>query len=128
MPAQKVILLIEDESPAVYAIEKYFTNAGYKILTTFSAQEGLKTALEAHPDIIILDILMPSQSGLEILDELRKDEWGKNAKVIVFSNVSSEDYKATARKYGVENYLVKTETSLKDLEDIIQKVLAAHEP
>lgn len=127
MPAQKVILLIEDESPAVYAIEKYFTNAGYKIITAFSAQEGLKLALENHPSVIILDILMPAQSGLEILDELRKDEWGKNAKVIVFSNVSSEDYKATARKYGVENYLVKTETSLKDLENVVQKITSAHE-
>ena len=117
------VLLVEDEAPAVFAIEKYFANAGYKVIKSFTAHEGLKMALENHPDAIILDIIMPSAGGLDILPELRNDPWGKGAKVFVFSNLSGDEYKAQARKYNVANYFVKTDTSLKDLVDAVNQVL-----
>ncbi len=123
MAHQPSILLIEDESPAVYAVEKYFTNIGYKVLTAFSAQEGLKIALESHPNVVILDILLPLSNGLEILPELRADSWGKNAKIVVFSNFSDDDYKATANRYNVNSYLLKTDTSLKQLEEAVKQLL-----
>lgn len=126
MLTQLTVLLIEDESPAVFAIQKYFTNEGYKVLTAFSAQEGLKTALESHPDVMILDVLMPSSNGLDILPELRADTWGKTAKVVVFSNLSGDDYKANARKYNVSGYLVKSDTSLKELKNFVDQLLPNH--
>ncbi|MFA5776217.1 MAG: response regulator [Patescibacteria group bacterium] len=117
------LLLVEDEAPAVFAIEKYLTNAGFSVLTAFSAQEGLKTALESRPDAIILDVMMPAESGLDILPELRADSWGQDAKVIVFSNLSDDKHKALANKYNVDGYLIKTDTSLKDLENAIKQLL-----
>lgn len=123
MDKTHTVLLIEDEAPAIFAIEKYFLNAGYEVLKAFSAEEGLKTALENHPDAVILDVVMPSSSGLDILPELREDAWGKNAKVIVFSNLSGDEFKARARKYNVDGYLIKTDTSLKELEDAIKQIL-----
>ncbi|MBU0649612.1 response regulator [Patescibacteria group bacterium] len=127
MANQPTLLLVEDESPAVFAIAKYFTGAGYQVLTAFSAQEGLKTALERHPDAVILDVLMPTSNGLDILPELREDPWGKTAKVIVFSNFSGDEYKAIAHKYNVEKYLVKTDTSLKELEESVKQILPTHD-
>lgn len=123
MDKKQIILLIEDEGPAVFAIEKHFDEVGFSVLTAFSAQEGLKIALEKHPDAIILDIMMPSESGLDILPELRADSWGQNAKVIVFSNLSTDEHKAIANKYHVDKYLVKTDTSLKELENAIKQIL-----
>lgn len=117
---------MEDEAPAVFALEKYLTNAGYKTLRAFSAQDGLKQALENRPDVVILDLIMPMQNGLDILPELRKDHWGANAKIVVFSNLSSDEYKARARKYNVNAYLVKTDTSLADLEKTIRQLLPNH--
>ena len=123
MDKKFTVLLVEDEAPAVYAIEKYFTEAGFIVITSFSALEGLKTALEKHPDVIILDVMMPAESGLGILPELRADSWGQNAKVIMFSNLSDDEHRAQANKYNVDNYLVKTDTSLKDLVIAVQKIL-----
>jgi DNA-binding response OmpR family regulator len=125
-PSKITLLLIEDESPAVFAVQKYFTNAGYNVLTAFSAQEGLKLGLENHPDVMILDVLLPASNGLDILPDLRADAWGKTAKVIVFSNFASDDYKAVARKYNVDNYLIKTDTSLSELENAVNQILPAH--
>ena len=122
METTHTVLLIEDESHAVFAIEKSLTSAGFSVLSAFSAQEGLKLALEKHPDAIILDVMMPAENGLNILPELREDSWGKNAKIIVFSNLSSDAFKATANKYHVDKYLIKTDTSLKELEEILRNI------
>jgi len=121
------ILLVEDESSAVYAIESYFTGAGYKVLTAFSAQSGLDVALKDHPDVTILDVIMPASNGLDILPEIRKDAWGQTAKIVIFSNSPSEEFKAIAHKYSVEKYLVKTDTSLKELEEVIKQILSKHD-
>jgi DNA-binding response OmpR family regulator len=123
MSKRPTVLLVEDEAPAVFAIEKFFTNAGYDVIKSFSAFDGLKTALDNHPDVIILDVIMPSAGGLDILQDLRNDSWGKDARVIVFSNLSGDDYKARARKYNVINYFIKTDTSLKDLVDAVNQIL-----
>lgn len=123
MDKNSTILIVEDEAPAIFALEKYFLNAGYNVLKAFSAPEGLKTALENHPDATILDVVMPTSSGLDILPELREDGWGKTAKVVVFSNLSGDEYKARAREYNVEAYLIKTDTSLKDLESTVRQIL-----
>lgn len=123
MSNKPTILLVEDESSTVFVIKKYFAEEGYNVLTAFSAQDAIKIALEDHPDVIILDIMMPASSGLDILPELRSDPWGKTAKVIVFSNLSGDEYKATANKYNTDRYLIKTDTSLKDLESVVKEIL-----
>lgn len=123
MEGRHTVLIVEDEAPAIFALEKYFLNAGYSVLKAFSAQEGLQTALENHPDVLVLDVIMPTSSGLDILPELRANDWGKNAKVIVFSNLSEDEFKAKARKYYVDAYLIKTDTSLKELEETVKQVL-----
>lgn len=123
MEGRHTVLIVEDEAPAIFALEKYFLNAGYGVLKAFSAQEGLQTALENHPDVLVLDVIMPTSSGLDILPELRANDWGKNAKVIVFSNLSEDEFKAKARKYYVDAYLIKTDTSLKELEETVKQVL-----
>lgn len=123
MGRQRTVLLIEDESTAVFAIEKYLISAGYGVLSAFSAQEGLKTALENHPDVIILDVMMPASNGLDILPDLRKDPWGQTAKVVVFSNLSGDEFRATAHKYYVDKYLIKADVSLKELEETVKQIL-----
>ena len=124
MDNKPTILLIDDEGPAVFAIQKHLTDAGFLVTTAFSAQEGLKTAIESHPDVIILDVMMPAESGLDILPELRADPWGKNAKVIIFGNLDDSEHKARTNKYNVNKYLIKADTPLKDLENIIRQILS----
>lgn len=123
MENKATILIAEDEASAAFALEKYFLNAGYKVIKAFSSEEALRATLENHPDVVILDVIMPSSSGLDILPELRADPWGKDARIIVFSNLSGDEYKAQARKYNINTYLLKTDTSLEQLENTVKQFL-----
>lgn len=84
----KRVLIVEDEETMQKAISEAFANQAFTTLTANNGEEGLDIALKQHPDLIIADILMPKMDGMIMLQELRKDEWGKKVPVIILTNVS----------------------------------------
>jgi len=84
-------------------------------------EEGLFSALNARPDLILLDILLPKIDGLTLLKTLRKDEWGKNVPVIILSNLSEPSNVAAAIDADVHEYLVKTDWKIADVIKRIRK-------
>lgn len=67
----KTVLVVDDESSLAFALELLLSGAGYKVLTAFSAEDGLLIAKDATPHLIILDIMMPGMGGLEGLKLLK---------------------------------------------------------
>jgi len=96
-----------------------FTIEGFNVIKAEDGQEGLDVALEHHPDLILLDIVMPKMNGMDVLQKLRKDEWGKNVPIILLTNLSDSEKVEDAMKYGVYDYLIKTDWELKD---VVKKV------
>lgn len=119
MAGQKKILIIEDESSLREALEFKFKGQGFNVFTAVNGEEALKLALEEHPDIMLLDIIMPVMDGMTTLKELRKDEWGKTAPVMLLTNLSSNNEIEEAIEGGVYDYLIKTDWTL---DEVIEKV------
>lgn len=117
----KKILIIEDEKSLTDPIVDRLSRENFEVLLTKNGKEGLKSALKNHPDIIFLDILMPVMDGITVLRELRKDSWGKNAKVILLTNLSSVEKMKEANELMVQDYLIKSDISLDDIVDKINK-------
>lgn len=117
------ILICEDEPLIQSVYKKYLEQQGYKILTANNGKEGLKTAKAEHPNLILLDILMPVMDGLAALKELRKDAWGKTANVLVLTNLSMADDQTYTKEYGVKGFLIKADHSLKEVGEIIKETL-----
>ena len=113
------ILVIEDEALIAEAIMRKLNNAGYTVESAQDGQEGLNKALSWHPDLILLDIILPTLDGMTILDKLREDEWGKDVKVIVLTNLDTDKEFDESRKKGVHDYLIKTNWTL---EDVLEKI------
>ena len=111
----KKILIVEDEKPLREAIFDKFNREGFQTFQGKDGEEGLKIALKEHPDIILLDIIMPHVDGLSMLKTLRKDDWGKNAQVLLLTNLNDAEYVATAMESGVFDFLVKSDWKLDDL-------------
>lgn len=115
----KKILIVEDETDIREAMAEAIADAGFITLTAENGQIGLQMALQEHPDLILLDLMMPVLNGHDTLKKLREDAWGKNAKVIVLTSMDDVTNIANAHQNPIEDYIIKAHTSL---EELIKKV------
>jgi CheY-like chemotaxis protein len=111
----KTILIVEDDATLLQAMKLALTQLQYQVQEAVDGPEGLQKSLDLHPDLILLDLKLPLLSGLEVLKQLRKDPWGKTAKVIVLTNNGKSDSIAEALELNVIDYLVKVDWSLENL-------------
>src|SRR5258708_6807474 len=87
---KKIVLIVEDEVPMLQVLKEKLQGSGYTTFQAKDGQEGLELSLTHHPDIILLDILMPKMDGMTMLTKLREDSWGKTVPVIILTNVSAD--------------------------------------
>ena len=81
----KTILIVEDDTELREALKNALTYEKFSVLTADNGETGLGVALNKHPDLILLDVIMPRMDGLETLKRLREDAWGKKAPVIIMT-------------------------------------------
>ena len=118
----KTILVVEDDPPILKTLVDKLTEEGFRIMEAHDGEEGLMIAGRDHPDLILLDIVMPKMDGMTMLKKLRQEnEWGKSVPVILLTNLSPDE--ETINKGITEDepayYLIKTNWSLND---VVQKV------
>jgi len=121
---EKKILIVEDELSLLNVLQEKFENEGFDVLGAKNGKVGLGLALSEKPDLILLDIVMPIMDGITMLKELRKDKWGKDACVIMLTNLNESGKVSESLEKGVHDYLIKTDWSLKDLVKKVKRKLS----
>lgn len=116
---RRKILIAEDDASLRVLLKRKLENSGYEVLEAVDGFECLNISFEEHPDLIVLDLIMPNKTGIEVLNELLNDDWGCKVPIIVLTNKSDFSTEQKVFKYGAEEYLVKTEHSL---EDVVNRV------
>jgi len=114
-----LILIVEDEKPLLKAMADKFGHEGFRVLTSENGEKGLALALENLPEIILLDIVMPKMDGVTVIKNLRENEKTKKIPIILLTNLYDNEKLAEAGKYGVFDYLIKSDWKL---EDVVHKV------
>jgi len=117
------ILLIEDDPLMVRLYKKIFTFEKFQVEIATSGQEGLKKAKSSKPALILLDIMMPKMSGLEVLDKLKADPSLKKIPVVTLTNLASENDKKAALSKGAVKHIIKSEHDPKQVVEIIKGIL-----
>lgn len=118
------ILIIEDEMAFQKLIHDELIKDGYEVFQAEDGQKGLDEAKSKHPDLILLDLKLPIKDGLTVLEELRQDEWGKDAKVIVLTNLEPDkEILAKVLAFKPKLYLVKSNIKLVELKEKILNIL-----
>lgn len=87
----KKVLIVEDDVFLSTVLQDKFKHEGFSVTAAHNGKEGLESALANHPDIILLDIIMPVMDGMTVIRKLREDEWGKTAPVIMLTNLNATD-------------------------------------
>ena len=107
------ILLIEDNKFIRMASQRSLGKAGYTVTTAADGEEGLRLARETHPDIILLDLMLPKLSGLEVLRKLQESAATKRIPVIVVSGLAESNGPKLIRE-GATRFLRKSESLLQE--------------
>ncbi len=101
----KKILIIEDEKSYGRILRERLERETFDVTLAENGEEGLKHSLSLHPDLIVLDMVMPKMGGLVFLKLLRADPWGAGARVFILSNHDKPDDIAKALMVDDENAL-----------------------
>ncbi len=115
----KKVLIVEDEDNFFLPLQKVFSDAGFDVASAKNGEEGLAVAEKEKPDIIILDILLPTETdgidGIEVAKKLK--ESGNTAPIIFLTNLKDATHIASAMELGRHDsdYIVKSEMSLEDI-------------
>lgn len=120
----KKVLIVEDEVSVLKALSDKLNYEGLTVLEAKNGKEGLDIALHDHPDIILLDIIMPVMDGITMLKKLKMDEWGKTVPIIILTNLNDSENVSEALKNGVYDFLVKTDWTLEHITQLVKERLA----
>lgn len=104
----KKILIVEDERVLAEMYKDKFEKAGFEVILSFDCKEGLKVAKKEKPDLILLDILLPTEDGIDFLKEWKKSPEISEIPVVGFSNYDDPETKKEAWELGIKEYLIKT--------------------
>ncbi|HLB50710.1 MAG TPA: response regulator [Patescibacteria group bacterium] len=120
---RKKILLIEDEEIFMEMFGRKLEDEGYRVTFARNGAWGVKEALANDFDLIVMDMMMPAMSGMEMLMQLKKEEKVKNIPVIVLSASATDEEIQAVRDLGVVEYFIKTRVTPSDLARRVREVL-----
>ena len=113
--AAKTIVLADDEQFIAIAFKDGLEHAGYVVIVASDGEQAIDLTRTHRPDLLLLDLIMPKMNGFEVLREIKADTVLSVIPVIIFTNLSQPSDKAEAVASGAEDFIVKTDVSLKDL-------------
>jgi DNA-binding response OmpR family regulator len=119
-----IILVVDDDAALVKLYSTALTARGYRVLTACNGEEGMARAEAEHPDLILLDVMMPEIHGLHVLDILKSTPGMDDTKIIMLTALSDEKTKERAFECGASDYIVKSETNMADIIDKIHKAVS----
>ncbi|HYM95281.1 MAG TPA: response regulator, partial [Chitinophagaceae bacterium] len=101
-------VLIADDEPDILEILKYnLTNEGYEVITAKDGDEALEKARRTQPDLVVLDVMMPKKTGVEVCQLLRTQPAFKNTLIIFLTAVSDEGTQIRGLETGADDYISK---------------------
>jgi len=118
------ILIVDDEPDLVQTVQDRLEMSGYTVVTASDGKEGLEKALQAEPDIILLDVIMPIMDGFEMLEALRMHPQSRDYAVIMLTARSQRQDIVRAKTCGIDDYIVKPfelGELIEKIEDILER-------
>ena len=121
---QKTVLIIEDEADAAELFAEMMRVSGFRVLKTSSSAPAVSMMSAEKPDVVLLDIMMPDISGLEILRQMRADPELLNIPVVVVSAKSMPADIKNGMEAGASTYLTKPVGFL-ELKEAVERALGS---
>jgi two-component system alkaline phosphatase synthesis response regulator PhoP len=102
--AAKRVLVVDDDAKTVELVKLYLNRDGYRVLTAYDGVEALRLAREGHPDLIVLDLMLPGMDGLEVCQTLRAES---DVPIIMLTAKTTDQDKLKGLDLGADDYVTK---------------------
>jgi len=100
----KRVLVVDDDIKTVELVKLYLNRDGYKVLTAYDGVEGLRLAREGHPNLVVLDLMLPGLDGLQVCRILRTES---DVPIIMLTAKTTEQDRLTGLDLGADDYVTK---------------------
>ena len=117
------IVIVEDNAALADIYKTRLEIVGYKCLIAYDGRTALEMIERERPSLVLLDLMVPKIAGDQILETMRKSDWGKDIKVQIISNLNEVDAPAGLRAQGIEGYAVKANLANDELDKLVDKIL-----
>jgi len=104
MMAGKKVLVVDDDEKTVELVKLYLNRDGYRVIIAYEGEEALRLAREAHPDLIVLDLMLPGINGLEICRTLRQES---DIPIIMLTAMTTDEDRLRGLDLGADDYVTK---------------------
>ncbi len=115
-------MVVDDSSTNVVLLDAILNNAGYEVITSLSAKEGLKYITSMDPDLVLLDLLMPEVSGFDFMKTYNEMNKKRKIPVIVVSAVGTPENKKLSKELGAVSFINKP-VDIPELLNLIKQTL-----
>lgn len=102
--AGKRVLVVDDDVKTVELVKLYLNRDGYKVLTAYDGFDAIRLAKESHPDLIVLDLMLPGIDGLQVFRVLRAES---DVPIIMLTAKTTEQDRLTGLELGADDYVTK---------------------
>ena len=101
------ILVVDDSPSELLLMQKALEGRGYEILTAVDGEQALRQAVEQHPDVIVLDVILPKKNGFQVCRQLKQGEATRGIKIIMVTSKTQDSDRFWGMKQGADEYITK---------------------
>ena len=120
----KKIVIIEDEPSISQMYQFKLESEGFKVKIANDSPSGVKLVDEFKPDIVLLDIMMPYETGDKTLEKIRMTPFGKKLKVLMMTNTDLQNAPDGIREFNFKRYVIKASMTPKQVSQMVRDELA----
>jgi twitching motility two-component system response regulator PilH len=106
MPS-KTILVVDDSPTALKITSDTLTEQGFKVVSASDGEEALDIAARVHPDLIVLDIILPKKNGFQVCRQLKTESATAGIKILMLSSKNQASDRFWGQKQGADAYITK---------------------
>lgn len=122
------VLLVEDDSFISLFLERKLQENGHEVKTASDTSSADAILKETKPDIVLLDIILPDESGFRLLERIKADKVLKDIPVLILSNLGQEGEIEEGKRLGAIDFLVKGNYSPQEIVDRVESAIAKAAP
>lgn len=120
------ILIVEDDPLISRMYQRVFTFEGFEVEMARDGEEGLSKLKEKQPNLVLMDIMMPRMTGIDVLRKMKEDDKLKSLPVIVLTNLSGMKDAETAIELGAVKFIVKSDNKPTEVVKQVREILKGY--